>query len=65
MITKGAHHVSLDTADLAASKRFYGDLLGLAELERPDFGLPGVWYQAGPVQLHIIQVPEESLLRWR
>jgi glyoxylase I family protein len=58
MLTKGAHHVSLDTADLALSKAFYGDLLGLAELERPDFGLPGVWYQAGPVQLHIIQVPE-------
>jgi len=58
MITKGAHHVSLDTTDLAASKRFYGDLLGLAEIERPDFGFPGVWYQAGPVQLHIIEVPE-------
>ncbi len=58
MITKGAHHVSLDTRDLARSKQFYGELLGLAELERPDFGLPGVWYQAGPVQLHVIQVPE-------
>lgn len=58
MITRGAHHVSLDTVDLAASKRFYGDLLGLAEIERPDFGFPGVWYQAGPVQLHIIRVPE-------
>jgi catechol 2,3-dioxygenase-like lactoylglutathione lyase family enzyme len=58
MLTKGAHHVSLDTADLPRSKAFYGELLGLPELERPDFGIPGVWYQAGAVQLHIIQVPE-------
>lgn len=57
MLTKGAHHVSLDVSDVEISKAFYGELLGLPEIERPDIGLPGVWYQAGPVQLHLIQVP--------
>ena len=59
MLTKGAHHVALDVKDIARSRLFYGDLLGLSEIDRPDFGLPGVWYQAGPVQLHLIQVPED------
>lgn len=58
MLTKGAHHVSLDVSDLAAAQAFYGELLGLPEIDRPDFGFPGVWYQAGPVQLHLIVVPE-------
>jgi glyoxylase I family protein len=57
MKVKGAHHYSLDTDDLDRSRGFYGQLLGLSEIERPDFGLPGAWYQAGPVQLHLIQVP--------
>jgi catechol 2,3-dioxygenase-like lactoylglutathione lyase family enzyme len=52
-----AHHVSLCIADLARSRAFYGDVLGLAEIERPDFGFPGAWYQAGDVQLHLITAP--------
>lgn len=58
MNTKGAHHVSIDVRDVEVSRRFYGELLGLPEIERPDIGLPGVWYQAGSVQLHLIQVPD-------
>lgn len=58
MMTKGAHHVSLDVRDVEVSRAFYGELLGLPEIERPDIGLPGAWYQAGPIQLHLIQVPE-------
>lgn len=58
MITKGAHHVSLDVRDIGVARRFYGELLGLAEIERPDFGFAGAWYQAGPIQLHLIEVPE-------
>lgn len=57
MLTKGAHHYSLDVADVDTSRAFYGELLGLPEIERPDFGLPGAWYQAGSVQLHLIQTP--------
>jgi len=58
MIVKRAHHVSFGVADLARAKVFYGDRLGLREIERPDFGVPGAWYRAGEVELHLIAVPE-------
>ena len=58
MHVKGAHHYSLAVADIARADGFYGDLLGLPQIERPDFGLPGTWYQAGDVQLHLIETPE-------
>jgi glyoxylase I family protein len=57
MITKGAHHVSLNVRDLEAARSFYGEMLGLPEIDRPDLGFPGVWYQAGAVQLHLIVIP--------
>ncbi len=60
MYTKGAHHVSLTVTDLGAARGFYGEVLGLPEIERPDFGIPGTWYQAGVVQLHIIGVGEDA-----
>lgn len=53
-----AHHASLSIADVGKSRAFYGEVLGLAEIARPNFGFPGVWYQAGEIQLHLIQVPE-------
>ncbi len=57
MITRGAHHVSISVGDIERSCAFYGDLLGLEEIERPDFGFPGTWYQAGTIQLHLIVAP--------
>ena len=57
MLAKRAHHVSLVVRDLAAARRFYGELLGLPEIDRPDFGFPGAWYQAGEIQLHLIVPP--------
>lgn len=57
MLTRGAHHASLVVGDTARSKRFYGDLLGLEEIDRPDFGIPGAWYRAGPIQLHLVEPP--------
>ena len=58
MKTRGLHHASLIVRDTARSRRFYGDLLGLEEIERPDFGIPGAWYQAGPIQLHLVEPPQ-------
>lgn len=57
MMTKGTHHVSLTISDLDAAREFYGDLLGLPEIERPQMGIRGTWYQAGTVQLHLIELP--------
>ena len=60
MITRRAHHASLTVSDLERSRAFFGDLLGLEEIERPDFGFPGVWYQAGDIQLHLMVAPAST-----
>jgi catechol 2,3-dioxygenase-like lactoylglutathione lyase family enzyme len=62
MKVRRAHHISFSVADLEQAKDFYGGLLGLSEIERPDFGFPGAWYSAGDVELHLIQaVPNHDI----
>lgn len=51
------HHVSFAVADLAASRRFFGEVLGLPEIERPAFNFPGAWYALGDRQMHLIEQP--------
>ncbi len=58
MLAKRAHHVSLTVSELERSRRFYAGLLGLQEIKRPAFGLPGAWYAAGDVELHLIVAPD-------
>ncbi len=55
------HHVSFATKDLAASRQFFGGVLGLAEIPRPGFNFRGAWYALGDRQLHIIENPGEEL----
>jgi catechol 2,3-dioxygenase-like lactoylglutathione lyase family enzyme len=47
-------HVSITITNLEKSKDFYGRILGLKEIARPDFDFPGAWYGFGPYQLHLI-----------
>ena len=57
------HHVSLAVTDIEQAKRFYHEVLCLEEIDRPQFGFPGAWYQIGNQQLHLIVHPEAQTLR--
>ncbi|MEP6893954.1 MAG: VOC family protein [Gaiellaceae bacterium] len=51
----GIQHVALIVGDLDASQRFYGEQLGMEELERPtNFTFSGAWYRAGGQEIHLI-----------
>ena len=53
---KQLHHVNVTVPSAleAATKRFYGAVLGLEELPKPaGTRKSGAWYQIGPVQLHL------------
>jgi catechol 2,3-dioxygenase-like lactoylglutathione lyase family enzyme len=58
MIARSVHHISFAVRDLARSQHFYQEILGLERIERPDLGLPGVWYRAGNAEVHLIATPE-------
>ena len=52
------HHSSLMISDLEASIQFYTQILGLQQIDRPDLGFPGAWFQLGEnQQFHIIKLP--------
>lgn len=53
-------HVTLVVKDLEASRRFYVDVLGMREVERPGFRFQGKWFQAGSTQIHLILEHEQS-----
>lgn len=55
------HHVSLTVTDLERSRAFYREVLGLAEIARPNFSFPGAWFQVGATQqLHLIVHPNST-----
>jgi len=47
-------HTALVVTDLDQASYFYGQVLGLSPIER-SLKFPGIWYQIGPVQIHLIQ----------
>src|SRR3954462_370387 len=58
------HHVSLCVTDLERARHFYGAVVGLRELPRPDLGFPGAWYAVGDSQeLHLIVHPPSKTRR--
>ena len=55
MKTEDLNHIALHVSNLELSKKFYGDLLGLEKIKRPNFDFPGEWYRLGNFQeLHLI-----------
>jgi catechol 2,3-dioxygenase-like lactoylglutathione lyase family enzyme len=51
--------MSFPVTDLARARRFYEEVLGLRSIPRPDLGaIGGIWYAAGPCEVHLIEVPD-------
>lgn len=57
---KRIDHITLVVKDLENSRKFYVDLLGMQEVERPGFRFAGAWYQVGDAQIHLILEHPES-----
>lgn len=53
-------HVTIVVRDLDASRKFYLDLLGMTEVDRPAFSFPGAWFRAGSTLLHLIEAHDQS-----
>jgi glyoxylase I family protein len=54
------NHVGLLISDLEKARFFYGDILGLIEIERPPFLIKGIWYDLGTFQLHLMQYEKQK-----
>jgi len=54
---KKADHIALTVKDVARSAKFYRDILGLQQINRPDFDRAGAWFTMGNVELHLIKGP--------
>ena len=53
------HHVSINCADVDAAAPFYTDILGMKQLDRPDFAFNGRWLQTpGGGEVHLIEVAD-------
>lgn len=60
LAVKMIDHITLVVKDLDVASRFYRDVLGMREVERPAFGFPGAWFQAGSTQIHMNIAGEEA-----
>jgi catechol 2,3-dioxygenase-like lactoylglutathione lyase family enzyme len=53
----GIHHIQLamPPGEEDAGRRFYGDLLGLAEVPKPSELAPrgGIWFRSGELEVHL------------
>jgi len=57
------NHVALHVGDLAASCRFYGELMGFPAMQRPAFDFAGAWFRLGSHQeLHLIAGRSEPVV---
>jgi catechol 2,3-dioxygenase-like lactoylglutathione lyase family enzyme len=57
-VLRDVQHIALNVTDLAAARTFYLEHLGLDEIDRPDFGVPGIWMACGATQIHLVEVDE-------
>lgn len=56
------NHLAISTTDIEASLEFYRGIFGLEDIPTYNFGIPCQYLRLGPKQqLHIFQVPDESV----
>jgi catechol 2,3-dioxygenase-like lactoylglutathione lyase family enzyme len=56
-LVTGLDHVNIRTADIAATKRLFVEVLGLTEGWRPPFPFPGAWLYAGEKDVvHLVEI---------
>ena len=55
---KAVNHVGRMTKRLDASRKFYRDVLGFREVQRPDFKFPGAWLYNYGIMIHLIDNEE-------
>ncbi|MGA1600000.1 MAG: VOC family protein [bacterium] len=60
----GLDHVNIETVQLEQTIRFYEEVLGLENGDRPPFDFPGAWLYAGghPV-IHLVEVEALSAVK--
>lgn len=59
LLIRALDHVNIRTADLAATKALFIDVLGLSEGWRPPFPFPGAWLYVGDKDVvHLVQVDQ-------
>lgn len=51
------HHSSVLVKNTEASLKFYCGVLGLNQLDRPDFPYKGAWLAVGEQQVHLLELP--------
>lgn len=60
-LVTGLDHVNIRTANLAATRAFFTDVLGLTEGWRPPFPFPGAWLYAGDKDVvHLVEVEQAA-----
>jgi catechol 2,3-dioxygenase-like lactoylglutathione lyase family enzyme len=47
------HHMNVPIDDIGRAREFYGRILGLPEIKRPNVGRPGLWFGCGTNELHL------------
>lgn len=57
---RACHHIGVAVHDLPTARHFWGEALGLEELERPPEiqHFPSVWYRLGITELHVVENKE-------
>ena len=54
------NHVNIITDDLDATRKFYADVIGLIDGDRPSFQFPGAWlYIADEAVIHLVGVDDQ------